>query len=134
MVQTHSTIFPLLIIHCYKAIEGKETWALGVSTHFPDCSHVPLRTGPDFDYVPKSPTVSGGPGQTPKHAQITAAWMHEENLVKGAVGCHCSLQCCLLLRESCREQMQKSCLDSAFTKTLSWGLKCQTMRELKPRC
>lgn len=55
-------------------------WASEVSQQFPDCSPVLLHTGPNFDCVQNSPTVSGGPGQTPKYSQIKAAWLHRENL------------------------------------------------------
>lgn len=45
------TFSHILIVHCYKAIEGKEvsiySWVSGVGTHFPYCSPVPLHTGPD---------------------------------------------------------------------------------------
>lgn len=88
MDQTYSTHFPhRLIVYCYKAIDSKEV--SGVSTHCQDCSPVPLHIGPDSDYVQRSPTVSGGPGQTPKHAWMVAAWLQEENLMQMAGGCHC---------------------------------------------
>ena len=90
-------------------------WATEVSQQFPDCSPVPLHTGPNFDYVQNSPTVSGGPGQTPKYSQIKAAWLHRENLVMMAPRRY-FLPVLSAPRGGCRQQMQKSCPDSVLAK------------------